>query len=189
MRSKSSGGCGSAAVPKNDGLSALVRLYRIRNRPRLIEELEFFAKLPSFELAIHHAALASDQRGKRFSHQCRIPRAPLLRAKALMEGAAHQLRACRTFHELHTRLERLVGGVRGLGELYCYDTALRLGATLHLAPEHVYLHRGTRAGARALGLDASTPFLRREDLPPEIRVLRAHEAEDFLCIYKDRFAT
>jgi hypothetical protein len=52
----------------------------------------------------------------------------------------------------------------------------------------VHLHRGTRTGARALGLDTSRSFLKPTDLPKEIRSLRPHEIEDFLCIYKHHFA-
>jgi hypothetical protein len=153
----------------------------------MVEELKFFEMMPSLDLSIHHAALATDHRGKRFSHQYRIPQASLKRAKVLIEGAVRRVQNSKSFHELHSLLEQLLGGVRGLGELYCYDTALRLGAALSLAPEFVYLHRGTRAGARALGLNASAPFVKLQELPAPIRVLPPHEAEDFLCIYKRRF--
>ena len=39
-----------------------------------------------------------------------------------------------------------------LGELTVYDVAHRIGAYLQLEPDVVYLHRGTRIGARYLGL-------------------------------------
>jgi hypothetical protein len=41
-----------------------------------------------------------------------------------------------------------------------YDTALRIGAKLKLFPTKVYLHAGTRLGARALGLDDSAATLK-----------------------------
>jgi hypothetical protein len=145
--------------------------------------------MPSLELAIHNAVLATDERGKRFGHQCRIPASALRRAKAVLGARISEVKNTRSFHELHSFLKRGLGDVRGLGELYFYDTALRLGAFLGFAPEFVYLHRGTRAGARALGLDVSSEYIRLGQLPAPIRGLQAHEAEDFLCIYKDRFAT
>jgi hypothetical protein len=46
------------------------------------------------------------------------------------------------------------------------------GAFLDLSPEFVYLHCGTRDGARALGL---------------LRCLSADDLESFLCTFKDRF--
>ena len=164
-----------------------MRLYRIHNRPNSIGELTFIRDLPSLELAVHHAGLAIDGRPKRFSHQCLIPNAALNRAKKLLTAAAAQLKACRTFHDLHSLLADMFKPVHGLGELYIYDTALRLGAFLKLRPRYVYLHRGTRTGARALGLDVSRGYLDVASLPKPIQALEPHEIEDFLCIYKDRF--
>ena len=48
----------------------------------------------------------------------------------------------------------------------------------------VYLHAGTRLGACALGLGASTALAVSES-PRELRVLKPHEVEDVLCIFKD----
>ena len=189
MRAGPPPACRPAYGAKNGNLSALVRLYRLHNRPRSMDELEFFQTMPSLELAIHNAALATDSRGKRFGHQCRIPAAALRRSKVALDSRTAEVRSCKSFHDLHSLLKRVLSDVRGLGELYYYDTALRLGAFLGFAPEHVYLHRGTRAGARALGLDSSAEFLKLSQLPAPVRALQAHEVEDFLCIYKGRFRT
>jgi len=102
---------------------------------------------------------------------------------------AEELNACRRFDELHSLIERTIHSIGGLRELYTYDMALRIGAFLVLAPEFVYLHRGTRAGARTLGLNAKLPYLTIDSLPAELRTLSPAEVEDFLCIYRDYFAT
>jgi hypothetical protein len=60
----------------------------------------------------------------------------------------------RNFAELFEMIHTAVHPIPGLGELYVYDTALRIGAKLNLLPDKAYLHAGTRSGARALGLDA-----------------------------------
>ena len=78
--------------------------------------------------------------------------------------------------------------VPGFGQLCVYDTALRLGCWLRRLPERVYLHAGTRKGARALVHAASGPCIDVAELPPELRPLRPDEVEDFLCIYKDEFS-
>jgi hypothetical protein len=49
----------------------------------------------------------------------------------------------------------------------------------------VYLHAGTRRGARALGLDHGSDSVSPNQLPPALRRLQPHEVEDVLCIYKD----
>ena len=65
------------------------------------------------------------------------------------------------------------------------DTALRIGAKLGIRPDRVYLHRGTREGARALKLDASQATIDVSQLPPAFQRLDAREIEDCLCIYKE----
>jgi hypothetical protein len=57
-----------------------------------------------------------------------------------------------------------------------------------LRPNHAYLHRGTRAGARALGLDSRQDKLLVKCLPPVLRRLSPEEVEDFLCRYKNHLA-
>jgi hypothetical protein len=71
--------------------------------------------------------------------------------------------------------------------LYIYDAAVRLGYYFKLAPEYVYLHRGTREGAKALGLDYHGKCLEKEQVPTPVRVLSPAQIESFLCIYKKAF--
>lgn len=147
-------------------------------------ELDFFRTRPSIQPVIHHAATATNEDGYCFDHQYRILRAARPRAKALLTAVISRLRTCRSFHELHTVIGELLSPVSGLGELYIYDTALRIGAYLGLAPEFVYLHAGTRQGARALGLGFGRAYLQMHELPGPLQALRADEVESFLCIYK-----
>jgi hypothetical protein len=65
-----------------------------------------------------------------------------------------------------------------------YDTAVRIGAYLGLEPDRVYLHAGTRRGARALGLGAGREWLEIRELPVQFRRLNGRRLEDILCIYK-----
>lgn len=148
------------------------------------EELGFFRTRPSFKSAVHHAATATDEDGYCFDHQFRILRAARLQAEMVLTAAKSRLNACKSFHELHTLMDDLLRPIFGLGELYIYDTALRMGAYLGLTPKFVYLHAGTREGARALGLGLDRAYLEMHELPAPIRALTADEAESFLCIYK-----
>jgi len=47
-----------------------------------------------------------------------------------------------------------------------------MGAKLNLFPTWVYLHAGTREGARALGLDARADALYMADLPRKFHALK-----------------
>src|SRR5207237_10549851 len=92
---------------------------------------------------------------------------------------------CLSFRHLHDTIEQLVAHIPGLAELYSYDAALQIGAKLDLKPDVVYLHRGTRDGARNLGLPFRKATLDVGCLRRELSLLVPYEIEDFLCIYKD----
>jgi hypothetical protein len=64
-----------------------------------------------------------------------------------------------------------------------YDIAHRHGAYFGKAPALVYLHAGTRAGARAFNATGDT--LDPKKLPAAFSRLEPAEIEDCLCIYKD----
>jgi hypothetical protein len=174
-------------MPPSATLTALVRHFRRERHHRAGSELGFFRTMPSLELAIQHAALAEDERSKRYDHQRRHSRPTLLRAKQAIIAIAPSLRRAACFEALHEQLKQAIYPIGGLKEMYTYDTALRLGAYLRLSPERVYLHCGTREGARALGLNSKRDSLALSELPKELQRLSAEEAEDFLCMYKGHF--
>lgn len=169
-------------------IEALVRQYKLHNLPDAQTERDFFKNMPSLAICIHHAALAIDHRGRRYSHQRRISQMSLLKAKEYLDSSHPLIRACKTFHHLFLTVAGLVEEVHGIGKLFVYDTSLRIGIYLSLAPTAVYLHAGTSAGARALGLDAVSEHIAVTDLPSALHTLAPDEIESFLCIYKDRLA-
>ena len=94
------------------------------------------------------------------------------------------LAKAKSFEDLHKTVAATISSIPGIGELTIYDTALRIGAKLQLEPNVVFLHAGTRAGARWLGLNVSGDSLRVTDFPRALQNLKAREIEDLLCIYK-----
>src|SRR5262245_48111916 len=90
--------------------------------------------------------------------------------RRLLEDS-ESLEAAETFHELFELVESIIGSIYRIGELAVYDTALRIGVRLGLEPKKVYLHRGTRRGATALGLGRRRPWLHVSELPTELQVL------------------
>lgn len=173
---------------RQEEIETLVRQYRLYNLPDAQTERIFFKDMPSLELCIHHAALAIDHRGKRYSHQRRLSRMSLEKAKERLNSAHQLISACQTFHDLFLAVAGLVEDVPGIGKLFVYDAALRIGGYLSLAPTAVYLHAGTSAGARALGLEPGSEHIAVTDLPSALQTLAPDEIESLLCIYKDRLA-
>jgi hypothetical protein len=98
------------------------------------------------------------------------------------------LQRAKSFDDLHDRVYRALEPIYGIGQLMVYDTALRVGAKLGMAPTRVYLHAGTRQGARALGMNWRAQHLAVREFPRELRELEAHEIEDCLCIFADDLA-
>ncbi len=169
-------------------LSQLTRHYIIFHRKHSDDELEWFRNQSSLEAAIECAALALDSRGKRFSHQTRIKHESLQQANVALSATIGDLGQCQTFDELLNTIQCSLQHIQGLGELYCYDTALRIGARLGLFPQRVYLHSGTRDGTKIPGLDYKARAIETSELPSELQCLAPHELEDFLCIYKNKLA-
>jgi hypothetical protein len=149
-------------------------------------ELRFFEIQRDLAAAIREAALARGPSGKRLSHQRRIPGRVLEKARKILASAEPSIARAKTFAELHDIIESSIRPLPGVGELMVYDTALRIGAKLGLSPDDVYVHAGTRVGARALGFRGSRKTISPAELPRPLRALRPREIEDVLCIYKSQ---
>lgn len=168
--------------------SWIADVYIKKIRPEANKELEWFKNQKSLDDAIHYAALATNCCEKRYSHQRRITRENLQLSKKILLQNIEKINKCPSFDTLYTVLERLLDPVSGLGELYIYDTAFRLGVYLNLMPERVYLHAGTRIGAKNLGFDGKNKTLEVAQMPEWLQQLQPYEIEDVLCIFKDKLS-
>ena len=166
----------------------ILRDYDARGCCGCDEEISWFQKQPSFRAAIETASRAIDAKDRRFSHQCRVRRAAIREATEALLAIERQLASAKSFDALLEIVSRQLQDVAGIGALYRYDTAFRIGAYLRLFPMRVYLHAGTRTGARALGLEYRKDALEMSEIPAVLRNRKPHEIEDILCIYKDWFS-
>lgn len=168
-------------------IEACIRDYLRRQKTYPQREVEWFKSL-SFPDALKNAALAKDWYGNRFSHQYRLKSSTLEASYKSLSRVAKDIEGCRDFESLFAAIEKSVIRIRGVGELYLYDTALRIGANLRLMPKKIYLHAGTRAGAMALGIECKgRGYLTLTELPKPFRKLEPYQIEDILCIYKAHF--
>lgn len=127
------------------------------------------------------AVLSRTEDRKRHDHQRRIPESSL---KAALERLRQRLplpRDLRDFDTLHQLIDSAIRDIPKIGELVVYDVTHRIGAQNQIEPNRVYLHAGTRLGARAFRLRGKSIVV--DDLPPEFRGLSPAECEDCLCIY------
>lgn len=183
-------GCKPRTINNNPGrltLLQIVRDYNSKYKDSVYNELEQFQQANSLNAVIETAGKAIDFNGKRFGHQWRLTDNALSLALSELKKSSKKINACKNFDELLSLVESTAGSVYGIGELYNYDTALRIGAYQGLFPEQVYLHRGVREGARKLGLDTRRRSIPIEEFPIEFRMIDAKDLEDIVCIYKDHF--
>ena len=165
----------------------IIRHYDRYHRRRIEDEGIWFRSRPTPRDAISWAARARGQGGKKLDHQWRLKNSDLVQAEAALLDVEREIVGSKTFDELYDILWRAVRHIWKNPELYCYDTAQRIGAKLGLQPERIYLHRGTRVGARRLGLNTRGATIEISALPEGLRELDASALEDILCIYKDDF--
>lgn len=169
-------------------LRALVAEYKQDMRRDAAAELDDFRRTDrTDDDAVSQAGLAQLPSGKRHPHQYRVPRAALRESRRRLLQQLPKLRWAPSFDELLRQVGRAIGNIHRVGELTIYDTALKVGARFGLEPELVYLHCGTRVGARNLGLRTRGRTLAMSGVPQELRTLAPREVEDFLCIFKDAF--
>jgi len=167
---------------ETDGqIQICVRAY-IRNvREEKRCELQHYAQQATLEDVI---TLTSQ--GQRHPHQRRLKQEVLVTVKDNL------LKRCQALHD-SVSFDAILSivyacSVPGFGALAHYDTALRIGAWRSLLPDKVYMHAGTRIGARNLGLDVSRGYLVLEEIPVQLRQLEPYEIEDALCLYKGDLA-
>lgn len=161
----------------------IVNKYIADYREKNAREYRFYKIQPNLEKAIEVAALSKLPSGKRHWHQRRIPRSVLEQARCRLLVA--KVDECKSFSQLIEKTSQELENIKGIGDLTVYDIAHRTGLYLGLEPEMVYLHAGTRTGAKAIGLGRGQQTLYVEDIPEAFRSLNPSEIEDCLCIYKD----
>jgi hypothetical protein len=160
-------------------VAAYIRDYRQNARA----EMRLFRILRTPSSAIRIAALCELPSGKRHPHQRRIPKPVLENAEARLQAIGRTLANVADFSALHRLVRDEIGSIRGIGALTVYDIAHRIGAHFGKVPRLVYLHAGTRTGARAFNISGESfdPGI----LPEVFSRLTPSEIEDCLCIFKD----
>lgn len=170
-----------------NSLGELIRIYERGHGRRLDAYLAKFENQLTLNEAIKVVHLYENQQVH--PHQRRVGRSIFedVVIPSLLVRVA-EIEACQSFHDLHSCIKNLTSHVRRFGELAVYDTALRIGANRKLWPSVVYIHAGTKKGCKSLAIPANGETIELKELPEPLQSLMPHHAENFLCIFKDRFA-
>jgi len=163
--------------------SEVVARYLEEDKARGDADLAWYAGQPDYSTLLEQAVMCRTEDDKRHPHQRRIPEQLLRAAHRKLSNV--DLKSCKSFDEIHRAIENTAGRIKGIGDLAVFDFACRIGIWMKKMPKRVYLHAGTRAGARALGLGRGRKTIEVKELPPEFRGLSGRHAEDCLCCHKD----
>lgn len=163
------------------GLSMFIQHYRDVYLPETDNLHDYYRSSESLEIVIKNAAEARTPKGKH-PHQYRLNNDMLSSVAKRLVNKSNEVRRINNFEEL---LELITTSkVKGFGELAIYDTAFRIGLYLNKLPQQVYLHAGTREGAKYLANVRRKEKIEMMDLPEALGFLEPWQAEDFLCLYK-----
>jgi hypothetical protein len=167
--------CGKASNPASCLGELVARFKKQRHRDCVVDHVRAARSLKE---AVLRAAHSERPDGKMHDHQYRLGRALLHKFARDRLRRLPQLEAAASFDRVHEVVRRTAR--RGVGDRAVYDIAHRISAYKRLHPKMIYLHAGTAAGARHLGITGRVA--NRIDFPKALRTLRPDQIEDFLCM-------
>jgi len=160
--------------------------YR-ENEWRELHELERFFQSLSFLSAIEYAASGVTPHRKIHPHQRGIGVKQLRQSAVLLKKYTTAIRKAKSFADLFIITDAVKSGLKGLGDLWRYDTALRMafnrGRTFY--PQAVFVQKASMKGIKKIF--SKMPMKQRTLLlnifPKEIQSLKPFEIENFLSVW------
>lgn len=175
-------------TPAAKNFDTIARQYKAMRTKYPDRHIDFCVQQKNLNDAINVAARAIDDQNKIHSHQRRPGKIKLNIFAEQLKLKENEISKTKSFDELLSTIEKVK--CFGIAKLAKYDTATRIGAYLNIFPDKIYLHTGTKVGAKnLLGNIDEKKYLLLKDLPKEFlkHDLTASEFEDILCIFKDNF--
>lgn len=157
------------------------------NELRELHELARFFKSLSFTAAIEYAASGVSPHRKIHPHQRRIGVKQLRKSTAILKKHIPVIRKAKSFADLFVITETIRLYMKGLGDLWSYDTALRMafnrGKTFY--PRAVFIQEGSMKSVKKIfsNILIKGRVLPMKLFPKEMRVLKPFEAENFLTVW------
>jgi len=160
-------------------LIAIVRHYQTFKLPRQLPEV------------IQNAAKGIDPNGLMNNHQHRIGYATCIEGARELGKYEAEIKKAKTFEEIFGITELVKREVDGLGDLWSYDTALRIGFAKGVYPKEVYVQSGVKKGVRKImgGLLPKGRSLPQHIFDPSLQKIEPYQLENFLCIYGKDYKT
>jgi hypothetical protein len=168
----------------NMDLNAMVKIYNEVFFKYLDAEENYYKNMTPHK-AIEQAAGGMASSKKMNGHQRRIGKIRCKDGGSVLLKSEKYIEKCKSFEEIFVFTEEVRVKKDGLGNLWSYDTALRIGFSLGLYPTDIYLQSGALSGALLL-LKPINNFGRKisiDQFPTEIQTsLKPYQIENFLCV-------
>lgn len=161
--------------------------YIQNHRPNLEKEREYYYSELTLVEAIEKSAKGIDSNGKFRRHQFRNGKLKCQKGYAELMKYFRLIQKCESFEEIFQITEVVTVNIKGLRNLWSYDTALYISFNKGYAPKEVYVQRGVRDGVKKI-FPAHHQIqhcrsLPRKIFPKELHKLKPYEVENFLCIW------
>jgi hypothetical protein len=150
-----------------------------------LENTKTYYKDLDFDEAIQNAAKALDRNGRLNNHQHRIGKKKCDESATEVLKYKNDFKKCKTFKEIFQLTEKIRKDIYKLGDLWSYDTALRIGFHLDMYPDEVYVQQGVVKGVKKIfnGTRPRGRSLPMNIFPKEIQQMEPFKVENFLCIW------
>jgi hypothetical protein len=171
------------------GLQSEINDYK-ENELRELHEQERFFKSLSFHAAIEYAASGVTPHRKIHPHQRGIGVKLLRQSAAQLKKRTPNIRKASSFSHLFLISESIRADLKGLGELWSYDTALRMAFNRGkiFYPQAIFVQRAIVKGIKKIftKMPLRQPTLPLKIFPKEVQCLKPFEIENFLLVWGKR---
>jgi len=167
-------------------LRSEIAVYR-RNDLRLLHNHKKFYEGLELKDAITYAASGLNANGRINSHQRRLGVNTLRKSAEIIESLYPAIQKSTSFAEIFEITEAVKSEKKGLGDLWSYDTALRIAFNRgeKYYPQSVFIQQIVIKGIKKLfpKMTINNRSLPSSAFPKAIQQLQPYEIENFLCVW------
>jgi hypothetical protein len=119
-----------------------------------------------------------------FSHQRRVGKEKANLGYEALKHKEKELQLSQSFEEILSITDEVSKQFYRLGQLWSYDTALRIGFQKKVYPKNVCLKAGVKKGYKKIfNQNSKNRFEEKVTFLKVLQVLEPYEIENFLCIW------
>ena len=166
-------------------LATDIDFYKKYTSDHLNEMKKYYEEHSSLDKAISNASIGKNDSNIMDPHQWLVGKVKGEIGAKELNSRIFEIKNAQSFEDIFEITESVIKKIYGLGDLWSYDTALRIGFFLRKYPKEVYIQRGVVHGVKKI-FKNKIPKGRSLDVsifPKELQQLKPYEIENFLSIW------